>query len=166
MDTTIGAAEQPVAKAMKQLGYVPVRQLMLHTAAEANRYLAYSWGWAEIVLALIVIGMLFSVKAGPASFGAAGLALLMALGIQFVMTPELTGLGRLLDFIAENAMYAERSRLASLQRIYLISRVLVMLLSAGLLVAFLRRTRSRRLTLNPLNQVNAVYNSNDAHVDG
>ena len=57
------------------------------------------------------------------------------------------------------------SRFASLERIYTFSRALVMLLSAGLLAAFLRRTRSRRLPVKAVNKFDIVNDADNAHID-
>ena len=150
---------------MKQLGYGPVRQLLRHEAGEANRFLVSSWEWVQLVLALSVLGMLFSLKSNPPYFAAAGLALLLTLANHFLLTPEITAFGRALDFVPAGAMIAERSRFASMERIYSFSHALVMLLSAGLLAAFLRRTRSRRLPVKAANQINTVNYPDNAHID-
>jgi len=168
VDAVIGTAEQPVLKAVKSVGYAPIRQLMSSVAHESDRFLIISWGWMEILLILLVIGMLVPVKAGPASFGAAGLALVMAIAIRFLIAPDVIGFGRMLDFVPDSTMLAERGRFASMQRAYFMAQGVELLLSFGLLVAFLRRTRSRRLPqpLKPINQVNGVDDADDAHVDG
>ena len=165
-DTTLASPDAPLAKIIKQWGYGTVRQVMRHEAGEVNRYLFAIWGWVSIFFALVVLGMLFSVKAGPAHFAAGGLALLMTLAMQFLLTPEIAGIGRMLDFVPDNAMMAERSRFASMHRVYAVSQWLVMLPSAGLLAVYIRRNRSRRLSVKPVNQINAVDDADDAHIDG
>jgi hypothetical protein len=89
----------------------------------------------------------------------------MTLAMHFLLMPEIAGIGRMLDFVPDNAMMAERSRFASMHRIYALSQWLVMLLSTGLLAAFIRRNRSRRLPHKALDQINAVDDTDDAHVN-
>lgn len=164
-DTILASPDAPLAGIVKQSGYDTVRKVMMHEASEVTRFLFSGWGWIQLTLAIAVLGMLLSLKLGPVHLAAGALALLMTLAMHFLLTPQITGLGRVLDFIPANGMIAERSRLASLAGFYKFSQSLVMLVSAGLLVVFLRRTRSRRLSGVVLNQVNAVDNTNDAHVN-
>ena len=165
VDTILASPDTPLSNVMKQWGYETVRKVMLHEAGEVTRFLFSGWGWVELIFALAVLGMLLSLKSGPVHLAAAALALLMTLAMHFLLTPQITGLGRVLDFIPANGMLAERSRLASMAGIYKFCQSLVMLLSAGLLAVFLRRTRSRRLPVKPVHQVDSVDNADDAHVN-
>ncbi len=165
-DTLLASPDAPLAKSMKQWGYGTVRQVMRYESGEVNRFLYSGWGWAQLALAITVLGMLLSLRQGPVQLAAGVLALLMTLAMHFLLTPQITGLGRLLDFVPLNTRMPERSHLESLTGIYKFSQALVMFLSAGLLLAFLRRARSRRLPVKPVHQVDVVDNADDTHVDG
>ena len=168
VDTTIGSGDAVIAKSMEPIGYQDLRQLLRHTAGEANRVIYHTWGIAQICLALILIAMLVAVKAEYTNFAAGGLALLISVGLHFILAREISGVGKLLDFKDSGDLPALEARLQSMQQIYWALQAVVGLIAAGLLGAFLRRTRSRRLgaPIKPVNQVNPVYDTDDAHVDG
>ena len=153
---------------MESIEYQDLRQLLRHSAGEANRVLYKNWGFAQIGLALVVIALMVSVKAEYTYFAAGGLATLITIALHFILAREISGVGRLLDFKDAGDLPALESRLQSMQQIYWAMQAVVGLIAAGLLGAFLRRTRSRRLTapLKSLKKVNAVYDTDDAHVDG
>ena len=164
-DSILAAPDPPLSNVVKLWGYETVRQVMRHEAGEVSRFLYFAWGWVELALALVVIGMLLSLRSGPAHLAAGGLALMMAIAMHFLLSPQIASLGRVLDFVLSNGMVAERSRLASMLGLYKFSQALVMLLSAGLLVTFLRRSRSRRLPVKSVHEVDSVNNADNAHVD-
>jgi hypothetical protein len=164
-DTILAAPDPPLAKVVKQLGYDTVRQVMRQESAEVSRFLFFGWGWVELAIALVVLGMLLSLKSGPVQLASGVLALLMTLAMHFLLTPQIASLGRVLDFVPAGGMIAERSRLDSMIGLYNVSRALVMVLSAGLFVAFLRRNRSRRLHGKSINQIDLVDDADNAHVD-
>lgn len=142
------------AKQFQALGPVAARHMMRYQAGEVNRYFFETWGLVQIALALAVIGVIvFAVRARATQLKvllamSAG-ALILVLINQFVITPSVIGIGRVLDFTDPAAFPAERARFWNYHRAYTTLEVTKMLICAGLTFVFLssgggKRRRSSR----------------------
>ena len=96
--------DEPSALAAEQIhsmgGKSEARIFLRHHIGEINRYLFEQWEYAQIVLGIVLL-MVLIFGHGEASKAALSLTVLM-LGIvaigRFFLTPEITRLGRLLDY--------------------------------------------------------------------
>ena len=125
------------AKQFQALGPVAARHMMRYQAGEINRYFFETWGLMQIALAIIVIGVIvFAVRARATQLkvmlALSGFALLLVLINQFVITPSVIGLGRVLDFSDPAAFPAERARFWNYHRAFSTLEVVKMLLCAAL----------------------------------
>lgn len=130
------------AKQFQSLGPVAARHLMRYQAGEINRYFFETWGVTQIVLALLVIGVIvFGVRARAnmlkVMLGLSAAALILVLINQFVITPTVIGIGRVLDFTDPASFPAERARFWNYHRAFSTLEVAKMLLCAGLALVLL-----------------------------
>lgn len=75
------------------------RLLMRYQASEVNRLFFDRWGWTQLALGVILLGMAWRGSADRPLRIAALLMLLIAAGLQLGVVPETIRLGRLLDFV-------------------------------------------------------------------
>ena len=137
------------AKQFQALGPVAARHMMRYQAGEINRYFFEAWGLVQIALAATVIGVIvFAVRARAVQLktmiGLSAAALLLVLINQFVITPSVIGIGRVLDFSDPAAFPAERARFWNYHRAYTTLELGKMLICAGLTVALMWAGGKRR----------------------
>lgn len=130
------------AKQFQALGHTAARHMMRHQASEINRFFFEAWGLTQIVLSCTVLGVIvFGVRARSGQLktmmGLAGFALLLVLINQFVITPTIVGVGRVLDFSELSQFAAERARFWNYHRAYSTLEVAKMLVCAALTVILL-----------------------------
>lgn len=129
---------------MKLLGRDEARNLLRYEASEMNRYYLEVWEIVQIVLgALFFFFLLFGTTEGKFPLTLALLLLVLILVERFLLTPELYGLGKLLDFGAPAAMHGERARYRVIDAAYFaieLAKWAMQLLLAGLLIG---RSRTR-----------------------
>jgi hypothetical protein len=95
---------QPGAEAAGPLGAVPaaaLRPLLRHLASELNRLYFFAWGIVQIVLGLAVLALVFRDRT-PMILAAS--MLLLAAGLALFVTPQITEIGRELDFVSRNPL--------------------------------------------------------------
>lgn len=111
----------PPAEAQKwfeTLGSENARLLLRHQAAEANRQVFEVWGRTDIAL-LIAIGIVLIVARARRLILVLTLVMLIAgIAATFLLTPQMVGIGRGLDFIPTTAPSPERARFGSLHGMY------------------------------------------------
>ncbi|HBY59126.1 MAG TPA: hypothetical protein DEH78_04850 [Solibacterales bacterium] len=96
-----------------------VRTLFRYQASEQNRLLFESWGLIQFgVAALLFMALLFATRSGRIPILTSILLLILVGVMHFLVTPQITAGGRALDFVPQTEMAAERTRLASIHRIY------------------------------------------------
>jgi hypothetical protein len=137
------------AKQFQALGHNAARHLMRHQASEINRYFFEAWGLMQIVLGLSVLGVIvFGVRARATQLkimlGLAGFALLLVFVNQFIITPTIIGVGRVLDFSEPGQFTAERSRFWNYHKAYSTLEVAKMLTCAALAALLLAGVGKRR----------------------
>jgi uncharacterized membrane protein len=138
------------AKQFQSMGRATARFMMRHQASEINRFFFEAWGIVQIVLGLSVIGtIVFGVRARAGQLktmmGLAVFALILVLINQFVITPTIVGVGRILDFTEPAQFAAERTRFGNYHSAYSTLEVAKMLTCAALtLVMLLAGTGKRR----------------------
>ena len=78
--------------------------LLRHNTAEINRSMVQSWEWMQLGLALVVLSTLpFAMRLKWSHLIAAALMLLIVIAQRALLTPEMIGVGRLLDFVSPGA---------------------------------------------------------------
>ena len=92
---------------------------MRHLVAEQNRFYFERWEWLELGLGLTLLLILVFGERPPKLLILLTCAMiLLVLGQRAGLTPQITRLGRLLDFIPPNAESADRKTFWRLHGIY------------------------------------------------
>ncbi len=150
LDIPILEAKTAITKA----GDAPIAPLLHHLASEQVRATMESWEEAQFVLALAILVLLvLTDQRKPLAIGGAALMGLIAVIQHFAVTPDLTVLGRSVDFMAEAASFSTRAQMWTLTQVYGVLEMLKLVVGGVLASYFfamestvkrskLRRTRS------------------------
>jgi hypothetical protein len=100
VDRVLTNSNPQVAEAARPLAPEKERELLRHVASEINRTVFHAYGIAQIALGLILVSLFF-VKTPRDNFGLvlAVTMLGLVLVLTLVVTPQITSLGRSLDFV-------------------------------------------------------------------
>lgn len=149
--------------------------LLRHNTAEINRSMVQSWEWMQLALGLAVLGTLpFALRLKWGHLIAAALMLLIVIAQRTLLTPEMIGVGRLLDFVslgAQEQLAKQRNTLSTLQMLYRAMEIAKGLIGLGLTGALLVFRQKSSLKLRGGTRVRRENSDmiNDAdygHVDG
>ena len=168
VDEVLLAAPEPARKMLQAIGQAQARQLLRHHAAEANRNYFEAWELAQLPLGLALLTTLALNKASRLQIALSAIMLVSVVVARFLLTPELTGVGRMLDFEAPSVAVALlKHRFAAFHRMY--GAVELIKLSSGVLLTGLllyRSVGSRKRRRSDLReQVDAVHDADNRHVD-
>ena len=151
--------------------------LVLHAnTAEINRNLLQSWEWIQLLLgAGVVCTLPFAMRLKWGYLIAAALMLLIVLAQRVLLTPEMIGVGRLIDMAGGDAwtqddLWKERRSLHTLTMLYWSCEGAKALIGIGLTVALLvfrRKTalKSRGGRRSSRESGDRVDDSDYSHVD-
>jgi len=131
-----------------------MRGLLQYQAAETNRWLYSIWDSVQIGLAaLFFFFLLFGSQEGKISLALSLAMLLLTLLEWLYLTPEITALGRLTDFLPAAAPSPDRSKLWVMEGGYKLVEVLKWAAGTGLFASFLVvRLRDAGQDLNVVNK--------------
>ena len=122
------------AQDIHTLGRTETRVLMRHLVAEQNRFYFEQWEWTELGIGLsLLLLLVFGSRPPKLPILLTLFMLLIVLGQRAGLTPQITRLGRLLDFIPPTVESADRSAFWVLHGIY--SGVELLKLALGLVIA-------------------------------
>ena len=128
----------------KTLGKSETRLLLRHQASEQNRYYYELWEIVQLVLAAaFFFFLLFGTSEGKISLALALLLLVLVVLQRFLLTPELNGLGKLLDFGNPASMTGERERFRVTHAAYTAMELAKWGLQAALGAILIARGRGR-----------------------
>jgi hypothetical protein len=152
------------APELKTMGHETARMLLRWEAGELNRRMFEISETAQIVLAMAVIFvLLFGSTEGKYALALGLLLLVMVIVQRFLLTPLMTSLGRLVDFVPPTARSPERVKFQVLHMGYaaleIFKCVLCLLLAGKLLV------RTRRKSGQAAGDVNVIDKSYHRHVN-
>ncbi|MDQ6665296.1 MAG: hypothetical protein M3Z23_12985 [Acidobacteriota bacterium] len=147
VDRLLAEPDLGIATQLRAMGHDNARSFLRHHVAEQNRWYFEQWERIQfgIALALFLV-LLFGTPPNKYSFMlCAGMVFLVAVE-RFVLTPEITRLGRILDFIPPLLPSRERDRFWTFHGAYsaieLLKSGLGLLLTGTLLIRG-RRDRGR-----------------------
>ena len=176
--TTKGIIEHPT-EAPRRLtelsGSDRVASLLRYQTAELNRSMIESWEWMQLALGLaVIITLPFAMRLKWAYVLAAIVMFGIVLAQRTLLTPEMIGVGRLLDMAGGNAwtqddLWKERQSMHTLEQLYIsldAVKVLFGLSLTGALLIFRQKTSGKRTTDRRLEKVNAVDDSDYSHING
>ena len=149
---------------MQKLGAADSRLLLRYQAAEQNRSAVDAWESLQLPLALLFFFyLLFATYEGKFALGLALLLLVVVTLQKFLLTPNLEGFGRLLDFLPESAPSPFRGRFEILQNTYICIEIFKLVGLLGL--AALVISRPRRSSRHSGQKLNVVDKADYGHVD-
>lgn len=159
-----------------------VTTLLQYNTAEINRSLIESWEWLQLALATVVVTTLpFALRLKWGYLIAAIVMLLIVLADRILLTPQMVGVGRLLDMAGGDAwtqdeLWKERSSLYTLQMLYWAGELVKGLVGVGLTAALLifrgkatlrgARPASGSARRRRSEKMDSVDDANYSHVDG
>jgi hypothetical protein len=138
VDRLLAKPVPPAAQQLDKLGSDDARLLLRHQVSEQNRWYFETWGFAEIVLGvLILLILVFGSTENNFSLLLALLMLLVAIVQRSTLTPQIVVLGRIIDWIPIDQPSPERSRFWMLHKAFvsleLVNWAMGFLLTARLL---------------------------------
>jgi hypothetical protein len=118
VDRLLAAPNPRAALDIRTLGPGEARLLLRHEASEQNRRLFANWETVQIVLGCgFLFFLLFGTHESKASLLLVLLMVLLVLLQRFLLTPELTGLDRMLDYVPDGSS-GEHYKLRAVQYAY------------------------------------------------
>jgi hypothetical protein len=159
------ASPVPAAKIHIQvLGHEGARALLRHQVSEQNRWYFGVWDTMQLALGgFFFLYLLFATREGKAALGLALLMLLIVVAQRLFLTPEITSVGRLLDFTPPDTESPERARFWMLHGAY--SGVEVVKWIAGFVLAAKLVLRRRRRSGDAGQQFDLVDKPDHRHVN-
>jgi hypothetical protein len=165
VDRAIRDPQPSAAIRILKLGAADSRMLLRYQTAEQNRAAFETWENVQLLGSLLFFFYLLFATTEDKSALALALLLVLLVALQrFLVTPELNGLGRLLDFVPESTPSPFRSRFGVLGYTYLGMDIGKGVAQLGL--AALVMSRSRRRSGNSWRKVNVIDKPDDRHVNG
>lgn len=139
------AAPQPqeAAQMFQTLGPDNARILLRYLAGEENRLFFTSWELTQIALGVLLTALLLLTVKSRLLAGITGAMLIIALFQHFRVTPEMTALGRLIDFGggSGSAAYSQFWRLHGLYGVLEVVKLVLLVVVAAILL-FGRRSKT------------------------
>ena len=153
------------AEILEPLGDEQSRHVLRHMASEQNRYYLSRFEVIEVCIGIALTAVIFlGTHANRLAAVLSALMVAITLFLHFALTPEISYLGQQLDFVADNALPEERSRLLSLEVTYTVVAAIKVLMGAALTWYLLTlKSRFRRAHRS---EVKPVYNPDHGHVNG
>jgi len=149
--------------------------LLTYNTAELNRTLLESWEWFQLAIGLAVVCTLpFAMRLKWLYLLAAVIMFVIAIAQRSLLTPQMIGLGRMLDMAGgtvwtQDELWKERRNLHTLQQLYFAGDIVKGMIGLGLtgaLLIFRRKTSlKRRATERSSDKIDTVDDANYSHVD-
>jgi hypothetical protein len=150
----------------KSAGIPALRGLFRYAAAEQTRFYRENWEIAQILLgAFFFFFLLFGTREDKYSLLLALLLLLAVIAQRFLLTPEIIGRGRMLDFVPPNVDATERMKLLLLERVYNLGELVKLGLGMAL-AARLMSVGRRRSDQEIRQELDLIDKANYRHVNG
>ncbi len=127
-----------LTEAAKPLPAEATRPLFRYFAAELNRRVFAAYGWGQVALGALLLWIL--TRYGPrdaVSLALAGALLSLAVILGLVVTPQMTELGRSLDFVPRDPPPPGLAHFQSLHRTYTILDTTKFFIGVALLIRWL-----------------------------
>ena len=151
VDRVLTSQPQQMQQIIFTLTDLEKKNLFRYVASETTRYNYNRWEWMQLAIGLALVAGIVMAQEPKQFLVISGLMILTVLTCHFLLTPQLTGLGRMLDFVPLDQALAERKRFDSLGLLYTIIDYVKMGVGFGMLVQLLRRTdreKRKRRSIN------------------
>jgi len=164
-DSIVKEAGFQARKTIDEIGDVRARRLLRYHSAELNRHYFFTWELIEFVFAAALGTLLLFTTNGNRLLMALVSAMFLIVVVQhFTLTPQMTELGRGLDFAGPDELIEERRSFRGYHELYGYLALAKLALGLGLVGRLMfasgngRRRRSRK--------VDVVDHADHSHVDG
>lgn len=141
VDRLLATSAEEASASIEKLGKGPARQLLRYQASELNRFYFTEWERVQLLLgAVLIVTVVFADRTGPQRLCSLAAALLLWLAVaaqHFFITPQVIGLGRLIDFTPSDAPSVYRDQFWRLHHLYSAVELFKLALAAALSGAFL-----------------------------
>jgi hypothetical protein len=149
VDRLLEAPVKDAAMTVQTLGKGPSRMFLRHQVSELNRFYFEWFSIAQIALAILLgLALLFSTNGNKVMMGVALSITLLVVFQKIWLVPEITFLGRSIDFVPADEASPARSRFGSFHAAYSTSEVIKLLMLAGIAVKMLTKSPPRRSRLS------------------
>lgn len=147
VDRLLDAPAKEASTVMQKLPAGTPRQLLRYHASEMNRYFFDWYGIAQICLgAILLVNLLFATNGNKVALCMAGALIVVAIVERIFLFPEITYLGRMLDFVPREIESPARSRFWSFHKYFSGAEVAKLILLGVVLGKMLVRRETRRRT--------------------
>lgn len=158
VDRLLEAPSSAAKSPLDSLGHDRARALLRYQISELNRFFFDWYETAEIALAIfLTFNLLFATNGNRVMLLLCGSVLTLVLFQHFWLTPEITYLGRLIDFVSRDVPSAARSRFWSFHTAYSVLEIVKIALLAAIAVKMLVRGDRRRNIIRPSDLVEESY---------
>ena len=124
VDRLLEAPEPAARQYIKVLGRESARTLLRHQVAELNRYFSENWERIQLGLGVVLlVTLLFATNGDKLYLGGSGLLLVIIIGEHWLITPQITALGRAIDFLPSAAPSLERVKFWRFHHAYTVLEV-------------------------------------------
>jgi len=144
---------------LNAIGLAEGQALLRYQVSEQNRFYFESWEIIQIFLGGFFFSfLLLATREGKATLGLALFMLMLLAAQRFVLTPEITALGRTMDFMPPAQVAGEHAKFLVLHTAYVAVELakwgLGLLLAVVLIMQGDRRSRHVRQEVNPIDKAN------------
>ena len=161
VDRLLSAPSAQAAEHIRAIGgHDPARAFLRYQVSEQNRWYFENWERIQIVLGvLLLLVLLFGSVPDRFALWLTVLMLVAVLAMHFFLTPEITRLGRSIDFTPRGTPSAERTRFWTFHGAYSATELVKLGLGVALAARLLRRKKRREIIGN---DIDATYRA--AHI--
>jgi hypothetical protein len=150
----------------KAAGPGAARQLLRYQVSEQNRLYFECWEIAQLMLGgILFFFVLFATRENKFSLAAVLLMIVLVAVQRFVLTPQLTAIGRNLDFAGPASSTLATSQFWSYHNAYSAMEIFKWLLTVGLAVRLIAGRRHRRSSTDLGQQLDMIHKADHRHID-
>ena len=158
VDRLLLAPYPAASQDLKTLGHDSARMLFRWEAGEQNRWLFEVWETAQVALAIAVFFvLLFGSTETKYSLALSLLMLVVVILQRFLLTPMMTSLGRLIDFVPPGTRSPERIKFGVLHMGYVGMEIAKVLLGLLLAIKLMMRTRRKSGQAGDVDMIDKAY---------
>jgi len=167
VETVVRSQSAKAQKHVKELGAGKTRSLLRFQVAEQNFQYFQRWELMQLPLGMLLIVMLlFETKANRLILGGL-LAMLTIVAIEYwLITPQITEIGRAVHFTTQEDMVPEREAMWNYERAYSMMEVVKLGVGGILALRLMYSEKSAKVRRRRRKKVDAVDDADDSHVDG
>jgi hypothetical protein len=149
VDRLLEAPGAPASQVMETITRDDARALLRYQVSELNRFFFDWFGLVQVALAVaLTVNLLFATNGHRPTLVICVLLVILVAIEKWYMTPEITYLGRLIDFVRSDLPSPVRSRFWSFHIAFSVMEVVKLLVLAALGIRVIMRSDRRRRKLS------------------